>query len=244
MGLPKATIDAAVADMVPATNTKMPKRERDALGGTMAAILKKQPGGDKKYAIDHAWTSYHAHGTILGLREVARAMQGAQDDFILGALRDGMGAIYLIGANVVIGNFIHQLVTRFGISDSADQVDYAKRNLRLAAGEIDLKCERRIYRAISHNKPHLSSGWPNQESPQSLTGIQFALSGRLDSNQRSPAPQTGAITRLRYGPMPWNMAFRLLPPQMLNLSRAEGYAGVWREATGSAIPFSAIESST
>jgi hypothetical protein len=34
------------------------------------------------------------------------------------------------------------------------------------------------------------------------------VSGRLDSNQRSPAPQTGAITKLRYGPMPWNMGFR------------------------------------
>ena len=38
---------------------------------------------------------------------------------------------------------------------------------------------------------------------------QGEISGRLDSNQRFPAPQTGAITRLRYGPMPWILSSSL-----------------------------------
>jgi hypothetical protein len=40
---------------------------------------------------------------------------------------------------------------------------------------------------------------PN-EKPACHSECGFFLSGRLDSNQRSPDPQSGAITKLRYGP--------------------------------------------
>ena len=38
----------------------------------------------------------------------------------------------------------------------------------------------------------------------------FRLSGRLDSNQRPPTPEAGALTGLRYTPNVWNRAFRLV----------------------------------
>lgn len=41
---------------------------------------------------------------------------------------------------------------------------------------------------------------PIEKTREALRYAGFVLSGRLDSNQRSPDPQSGAITKLRYGP--------------------------------------------
>jgi hypothetical protein len=90
-------------------------REKDALGGTMQTLLRRESGSDEQYAALFAHPSLFSHGSVLALQEISEAVQGKTDDFLDAVFSDGTGYMSLIEAAACVLEIARLLINAFGI---------------------------------------------------------------------------------------------------------------------------------
>ncbi len=103
----------------------VPKREKAALGGDMASLMKKNFGDEKHYMTTFAQPSMFSHGAILALYEVSEATAGKADDFEVYVMVDGNTKTMLLAAATQLLNLSLRLVRYFQV-DSLDEWDAIK----------------------------------------------------------------------------------------------------------------------
>lgn len=79
--------------------------------GDVKSAMSELPAGGKRYVGTFAWPSQVAHGSVLALRDIAKATEGAGSDFMDVAGRDGYGdrlAYIMIWTVLYFANLIAQ----------------------------------------------------------------------------------------------------------------------------------------
>jgi hypothetical protein len=132
LGTNPSVVEAEIAAAlgVPDASGVRGGKEKDALGGNMREAMRDEPSPAKRYMGSVTWASQMSHGTVLALREVAKATDGTSATFFDAATRDALGNMLLYLALWPLLHFMARLDQVFdtGLPPGADLDEVAARS--------------------------------------------------------------------------------------------------------------------
>jgi hypothetical protein len=118
-----------------ADSGEAPQREKGALGGDMASLMRAKSGDDKRYLTTFGQPSLFSHGSILALYEVSEATTGKGPDVVPYVVADGSAATMLLASATQLLDLALRLVRYFGV-EVLDEWDAIKARIDKLAGLI------------------------------------------------------------------------------------------------------------